>query len=432
MRISTQQQYLQSIDNMQQGQVKLGHLQQQVSTGKRLVNPSDDPVAAAQVVKLERELAKTEKYDDNINVTRRRLELEETILSDINIAVDRMRELTIQAGNGVLGDQDRGSIGNELHQLTDYVAGLMNTRDAEGEYLFAGSKGLTKPYVESANGRYEYAGDDGQRVIQVGNELFVPSNDSGQFLFESVEGPLQVNLTGQAVYNADLASAEPFMRNIEFADVDAEESFKLATQGLGDLTLSVTEPAAGAFVYSLVDSGGNPVNDKNGDPITDIAAGDLSTTPLAVNILGMQFDLNAPDLAAIPAANEITLNVYSEKKNILDVAIELADVLAQPVSGTESRTALNEAVANGISQFKEGAERILEATSTLGSRLKTLENITSSNLDFKLITETTLSTLVDASMDEVISQFKLQEASLQAAQATFARVSALSLFNYIN
>lgn len=432
MRISTQQQYLQSIDNMQQGQVKLSHLQQQISTGKKLVNPSDDPVAAAQVVKLERELAQNNKYDENINITQRRLELEETILSDINIAVDRMRELTIQAGNGILGDQDRSSIGNELYQLTDYVAGLMNTRDSEGEYLFAGSKGLTKPYVESANGRYEYAGDDGQRVIQVGSELFVPSNDSGQYLFESVDGPLQVNLTGQAVYNANLLSTpqtEPFMRNVGFADSGAEEKFRSATQGLGDLTLSVTEPTPGAFAYSLVDSGGNPVINENGDPITDIPAGDLSTTPLAVNVFGMQFDLHAP---ADPAANTVTINVFSEKKNILDVAVELADVLVKPIDGAEDRAALNEAVASGLTQFEQGAERMLEATSVLGSRLKTLENVTSSNLDFKLLTETTLSTLVDASMDEVISQFKLQEASLQAAQATFARVSSLSLFNYIN
>ncbi|MDX2421371.1 MAG: flagellar hook-associated protein FlgL, partial [Amphritea sp.] len=165
MRISTQQQYLKAADNMQQSQVKLANLQEQITTGKKLVNPSDDPVAAAQVIKLERELAQSEKYEDNIDVTERRLELEDTILSDINIAVDRMRELAVQAGNGVLGDQDRASISSELYQLTDYVAGLMNTQDSEGEYLFAGSKGSTQPYVASGDGSYEYMGDDGQRMI---------------------------------------------------------------------------------------------------------------------------------------------------------------------------------------------------------------------------------------------------------------------------
>jgi flagellar hook-associated protein 3 FlgL len=336
-----------------------------------------------------------------------------------------MRELTVQAGNGTLGDQDRASIGNELYQLKDYVAGLMNTKDSQGEYLFAGSKGLTKPYIESGDGSYSFTGDDGQRVIQVGSDLFVPSNDSGQYLFESIEGPLQVNLTGQAVYNADLASTDPFMRNVAFANTGAEDQFKLATQGLGDLTISVTEASPGAFVYSIEDSGGNPVIDENGDPI----AGDLSTTPLAVNLFGMQFDLHEP---TGPAPHKITINTYTETKNILDVAVELADVLVKPVKGTDGQAALNKAIASGLTQFEEGAERMLQATSVLGSRLKTLENVSSSNLDFQLLTKTTLSSLVDADLAQVISEFKLQEATLQASQATFARVSSLSLFNYIN
>ena len=432
MRISTQQQYLQSVQSMQKNQTRLAELYEQMSSGKRVVRPSDDPVAAAQAIKLDRELAQSKKYDENINVTQRRLDLEETILSDINVAVDRMRELTVQAGNGTLGDQDRAGIGDEIYQLKEYVAGLMNTKDSQGEYLFSGSKGLTKPYVESGEGRYNYTGDDGQRVIQVGSELFVPSNDSGKYLFESIEGPLQVNLTGQAVYNAGLASTpqtEPFMRNVGFADAGAEDRFKLATQGLGDLKISVTETTPGAYVYSIVDSGDNPVIDENGDPMTNIPAGDLSTTPLSVNVFGMAFELHAP---ADPAANEITINTYAETKNILDVAVELADVLRTPVKGDEGRAALNDAIAAGLSQFEEGAERMLEATSVLGSRLKTLENVKSSNLDFQLLTKTTLSALVDANATEVITEFKLQETILEASQATFARLSNLSLFNYIN
>ena len=58
--------------------------------------------------------------------------------------------------------------------------------------------------------------------------------------------------------------------------------------------------------------------------------------------------------------------------------------------------------------------------------------MSSSNLDFKLFTESAISSLVDADLASAISLFKLEEATLSAAQATFGRVSALSLFNYIN
>jgi flagellar hook-associated protein 3 FlgL len=421
MRISTQQQYFKSIDQMQSGQAKLAGLQEQISTGKKLNTPSDDPVAAAQVLKLELELAQYKKFDDNINVTERRLELEETILNGVNTATDRMRELTLQAGNGTLSDQDRKTTSNELKELTSYVASLMNTQDAQGEYLFSGSQGGTQPYVLE-NGRYEYQGDDGQRQIQVGSALYMPSNDSGQYLFEAADDGLSVQLTGQAVfdYETGATATEPFVRNATFPDVDAEAKFQEATKGLGALTIAVTEDPLmpGTYNYQMKDSGGNAIV-----PLTPFTPGET------LDFNGISFELYAPtDLTQ----NEITLNVSAEKSNILDVAMNLADVLAMPVTTDEERSALNEAVTKGINQFAQVAERNIEARTTLGSRLSTLEQVSGSNLDFKLSTETAISQLVDADLASVISQFKLAEVTLEAAQATFGRISSLSLFNYIN
>lgn len=424
MRISTQQQYFKSIDQMQNSQSKLADLQNQISTGKKLQTPSDDPVAAAQVVKLERELAQYEKYDDNINVTQRRLELEDSILDDINIATDRMREITLQAGNGTLNDQGREAVANELKQLSGYVAGLMNTKDSQGEYLFAGSQGATTPYVLEG-GRYEYQGDDGQRQIQVGAALYMPSNDSGSYLFEAVDDELSVALSG-----ASVASNSAFVDSATFANETEEARFSAAAQmaGWGDLTVRTTETAplpSGVFTFDVLDSGGNVVEDQFGDVVT----GDFLVNPVSVNIHGMDIVLHEPTAAE---AGDIVLTVSSEKKNILDVAMDLADVLAEPVLSDEDRTVLNEAVAKGIDQFKQAAERNIEARTTLGSRLGTLEQISGSNLDFELFTKSALSRLEDADLASVISQFKLQEVTLEASQATFGRVSSLSLFNYIN
>ena len=444
MRISTQQQYFKSIDQMQNSQSKLAGLQDQVSTGKKLQTPSDDPVAAAQVVKLERELSQYEKYDDNINVTERRLALEETILDDVNIALNRMRELTLSAANGTLQDQDRKSIANELSQLTGYVAGLMNTQDSQGEYLFSGSQGSTKPYILE-NGRYAYQGDDGQRQIQVGSELFMPSNDSGAYLFESVDDRLDVAFTGLTVQNSvpfvALEQAPPLNA---FESAEDEVAFKEATQGLGDL---VIEYMPGSGTFDVKDSGGNQL-------MTGLSAGEN-------NLYGLKVDLSAPAQPSAPIApdplsptyaddllvydaavivydkevadtNSITLTASSEKKNILDVAMDLAEGLNKPVSIQAERDELSELVATSLDQFKQASDRNSEVVATLGSRLNSLEFMSSSNLDFKLFTESAISSLVDADLASVISQFKLEEATLSAAQATFGRVSSLSLFNYIN
>lgn len=432
MRISTQQQFLRSIDDMQRSQSRIADLQDQISTGKRLRNPSDDPVGAAQVVKLERELSQYNKYDDNINVTTRRLEQEDSILDSINIATDRMRELTIKAGSDTINDADRSTIAQELDQLVTYVAGLMNTQDAQGEYLFAGNKGGDAPYVKQGDGSYEYVGDDGQRLIQVGSDLFVPSNDSGEALFESIDGPLQTKLSGQAVFNAaqQVPPVEPFVRTTEFATLAAENTFKEATKGLGELTIRVTEPTPDNFEYSVFDSSGAPVKDASGNDIANIAVGDIAATPAQINIHGLSLELHEP--ADIASANEIKLSATPEKMNVMDAATALSNVLSQPIENEQMRTERNEAVARALEQFKMSADKTTESQTVVGSRLKTLENVSSSNLDFKLFTQTAISSIEDADMSKVISEFTLEQTTLQAAQATFGRVSSLSLFNYIN
>lgn len=420
MRISTQQQYLNSIDNMQRSQSNLSRLNDQITTGKKLLKPSDDPVAAAQVVKLERELAQYEKFDDNINVTQRRLELEETILDDINTAIDRMRELGLRAGNGTLTDADRGTIATELLTLTEYVAGLMNTQDAQGEYLFAGSKGGTRPYESLQNMRYDYRGDDGQRLIQVSPDLFVPSNDSGKYLFEAVDDQLSVDLTGEAVANGDVFITIPpagALYTSDFPTDIAEENFLEATKGLGDLTLTVTEPTPGNYEYQITDSGGAVV-----------VANTAFTPGDSIDFNGLQFDLAAP---ANMLENSIRLTTSAEKKNILDVAVDLAEALQQPTGDPAAQLALSEAVATSLTQFTEAQERNVEARAALGARLSSLEKIRDSNQDFELFTKSALSSLVDADMAEAASLFKMQKATLEASQITFSQISQLSLFNFI-
>jgi flagellar hook-associated protein 3 FlgL len=419
MRIGTQQQYLKSIDNMQQNQTRLAELQEQSSSGKRLQTPSDDPVAAAQLVKLERELAQYEKFEDNINVTQRRLEMEESILDGVYSATTRLKELTIYAGNGTLSSADRETIAQEVDELTEYVAGLMNTQDSLGEFLFAGSKGGTQPYEQLADGTYQYNGDDGQRNIQVGTQLYVASNDSGSYLFESVEGRLQANLTGESV-----AAGNSFMTipsasaeyTSDFESIDEEERFKEATKGLGDLTVTVNNDGAGALTYSIADSAGNVVV-----PATSYNDGDT------VEFNGLQFDLAGLPTTGSAEQSELTLSVEPERMNILDVAQNLSNTLR-----TESGETLTESLALTLDYFEQSGDRVLEATATLGTRLSSIEQITSTNDDFKLFTQTAISQLEDADLAEVLSLYALEETTMQASQAVFGRVSQLSLFDYIN
>ncbi|MCJ8300330.1 MAG: flagellar hook-associated protein FlgL [Pseudomonadales bacterium] len=420
MRITTAHQFSTSIDNMQRSNVSIDKLQQQISSGKRVLKPSDDPVAAAQILKLERELAQYEKYDINIKVTDRRLTLQETIMGSMRTSLNRIKELVIQGSTGTLTDSDRASVANNLRVETDFMASLMNTQDSQGEYIFAGSKGNVKPYQQQPDGSYVYQGDDGQRKIQVSNDLFIPSNDSGQYLFEAVADDLVTQVKGAFV----TLGSTPVVSAITFADQAAQDSFTAATKGLGDLTVVVD---AGGTTYSITDSSGSPVKDAAGVDITNIAYPAVGTK---VDLFGMEFDLLAPPGATLAERTNV-LHTQPEQKNILDIVQDYATALERPQTTQQIRDDFAAATTKVFGQWDQASERNIESVTRLGSRLSFMENVQANNLDFTLFAQISLSSIQDLDMPEAISKFKLEEIVLQASQAVFGRVSALTLFDHI-
>jgi flagellar hook-associated protein 3 FlgL len=101
-------------------------------------------------------------------------------------ALQRVRELTIQALNDTNSAADRAAIAAEVRQLADEVIGLANRKDGNGQFMFAGFQVLTQPFSETAPGVFTYAGDQGQRQIQIGSARQIADGDSGQAVFMDI------------------------------------------------------------------------------------------------------------------------------------------------------------------------------------------------------------------------------------------------------
>ncbi len=184
MRISTSQIHQSAVRSLLEQQAALSKTQQQVSSGKRILVPSDDPAAAAELLGLDQSSRITSQYQDNITAARQRLNLEESTLGSITDILTRIRELAVQGSNSTLTNVDRGAIGVEVEQNLNELFDLANTRDASGEYLFAGMQSRTQPFSADADGNYSYNGDQGQRFIQIGPTRQVASNDAGSEVFQ--------------------------------------------------------------------------------------------------------------------------------------------------------------------------------------------------------------------------------------------------------
>lgn len=539
MRISTGQIFSNANRNMMENQTSLLDTQGKLSSGKKFSSLAEDPVGASRVVGLKRELAQLDMFQSNIDASRRRLELEDATFGDLNIAMDRMRELSLQARNNTNTDADRQAMAHELEQLVEYSAGLMNTRDAKGEYIFSGSKGTTQTYLKQDD-RYVYQGDSSARSIQVSSALYTQSTDAGRDLFESINLDPELSVTGE------MAGA------ITGYEVTDPERYASLMRSTGDLELRVTVGTDGAvppavpapeYRYSLLDSAGQPVPmapPNNSTLVQDIVFDptDPDARQVTLNLSGISIDLTLPDNtfvddtaasvtgegeayfvdtagnpaladsqaftdlirdngpltvqvsydpAAILPANPYTYSVqdaagnpvtvtadsdatddiielngwsvqmqggadaYStdftldieppqaarlrfeqSPSNVLNAVMETVEALREPVQGDQQALTLqNERIDQALNEIKTAQERIGESTSKVGSRLRTLENAEFTNIDFKLMTEGTLSAVQDLDYAEASTELAKRQLALEAAYASFAKIQDLSLFNYI-
>ena len=191
MRISTLNVERAGIDSILNQQAKLSNTQQQVASGKRIVNPSDDPADATRILDLKKTQARTEQYQDNITLAENRLSREESALDSVVDVLQRVRELAIQGLNGTQGSSNRTSLAGEIRSRLDELLGIANSQDASGEYLFSGFQTHTKPFDGDpflANGAtFRYNGDEGQRASQISSTRQIDTNDPGSEIFMGVD-----------------------------------------------------------------------------------------------------------------------------------------------------------------------------------------------------------------------------------------------------
>jgi flagellar hook-associated protein 3 FlgL len=169
-------------------------LQQQVSSGKRINEPSDDPISAQQALDLKGFMASTDQYSRNIQTGTSWLSQMDSSMSDMNNVLIRAKELATQMSNGTYTANDRQAAANEVVQLRDQMISLGNTQIA-GKYIFGGFVSDQAPFVTTdgvpAPGDItgDFKGTDDQVKIQIGQDSFTAINYSGGKLLRGGSPP---------------------------------------------------------------------------------------------------------------------------------------------------------------------------------------------------------------------------------------------------
>lgn len=208
MRVSTSQIYSIATLGISQAQTAVTKTQEQMATGKRVLSPADDPVAATTILQLNQELARTEQYKKNIDVAENSLNLEETNLQTVVDLVHRIREIAVSAGNtAVFTAKDYDALAAEVDTRINELLNLQNTRNASGQYIFAGYQSGRKPFEGDGGGNFSYLGDEGQLRLQASASVSVAVSDSGKKLFVDIPSSHNTFITSASSANKSLPPA---------------------------------------------------------------------------------------------------------------------------------------------------------------------------------------------------------------------------------
>lgn len=186
MTVSTSLLFSRGVSLMANAQAELAKTQEQLSTGKQVVRPSDSPDQATQISRLKTTMTQLDSYRSNLQTTLDRLAVEESYVGGASDVLIRMRELAIRATNGSLNATDRLAIAMEVDQLTDELANLANAADSDGKFLFGGSRNASPPYQKDEDGIYRYKGDIFQTQIDYTSQRRGAVNRSGLEIFKPV------------------------------------------------------------------------------------------------------------------------------------------------------------------------------------------------------------------------------------------------------
>jgi len=397
VRISTPGLYQNALTAMLDQQSRLAKTQNQVATGKRVQTPADDPVAAVHIMQLQRAQAESDQYQKNSDSVTTRLNLEEQGLADTTTLLQRVRELTVEAGNvGTMSDSDRQSLVAELQARSQELMDIANRKDANGEYLFSGFASLTQPF--SRSGTVSYAGDQGVRQIQVSPSQKIADSDTGDQVFQNITQGNGTFTTSAGIGNTGTAS------------IDVGTVVNAAAWVPDNYTITFVS----ASDYQITDSASN------------VVASGTAAPGSAISFNGVQVTLTGT-----PAVGDSFAVSKSGKEDIFSTLDKLIATLQRPASTAAGKAQMSTAIGGALQQLDQADTHIENVRAGVGARLSLLDDASSTRDATNVDLQSTLSNLQDLDYASALTKLQQQLVGLQAAQQSYSKISQLSLFSYL-
>lgn len=415
-RLGSANTYDLAMSNISNRQSALSNLQENLTSGKKVVRASDDPTGAAQAERALTRISRIATDQRALESQRNSIAQAESTLGDVTDALQNFRELVVSAGNGVHTAADRKTIAGQLSGLRDQIFALANRLDTNGQPLFSALGSALAPFVgpQSTAPDYTFNGLPGQSATSEVAIPFALDGDSAFMLQSTRDGVYNVSMgsasstlkTGSVVLNSPPVA--PFI----VPDKSYTISFSSVTAVAGNTTAN----------YDILDSTGANLLDSAGTPVTGSKTYATGQSFTVTEMPGLTLSITGTPVAAETIKVDSSPSLFS----VLDNAIR---DLGNP---SASSTSASQAVAQALKNIDVSMGRVSAVRGQAGDLLNRADRISSNQEARSIQLEGDRSRAEDLDMVKGISDFQKQQTGYQAALQSYAQVQKLSLFTYLS
>ena len=413
--------YDKALQNISTRQNTLAELQENLTSGKKVLRTSDDPTNAALAERALTRINRVAADQRALEAQRNAIATAENTLGEVVDRLQEFRELVVQAGNGSYTAAERNIVGKQLASLREHIINLANRNDSNGMPIFAGLGSELQPFKgpDALPQDYTFKGLPGQTASTVNSIPYALDGESA-FMFQPArDGIYNVTLadiSGSGGITPPRALSSTIVSTTDAAQVNGS-SYQLeitsvlpgGAPGTNTLTYKITETTAAGIALP---------------PSADIVVPDYAADkPANFTVTGMQ-GLSVT-IKGTPATGD-TIKVTPRPSIFSSLDDAIRDI-GNAVNPNNS----NQAVIQALNAIDAGLNRVMAVRGQAGELLNRADRITESNGKLKSELEANRSRAEDLDMAKGISDFQNQQPGYQAALQSYAQVQKLSLFEYI-
>ncbi|HEM7927915.1 TPA: flagellar hook-associated protein FlgL [Citrobacter farmeri] len=308
MRVTAQQSYVSMNQSFNKLSSDLSHVVTEMATGKSILLPSDDPIAATRITQINRQQSAIEQYQSNIDSASAGMSQQESILDGVNNSLLAVRDDLLQAANGTNTADSLNSLGQDIQSLTQSMVAALNYQDEDGHYVFGGTINDQPPIVavddngDGVTDSYSYQGNSEHRETTVSNGVEVDTNVAVSDFFGSNLDVLNtLTSLSQELQDPSVDPADPQVQS------DIANAVDVVDQASDSLNSAIASLGETQNTMSMLSGAQTDISTSNAQLVSSLS--DLDYGPASITFTGLEMAMEAT-LKTYSQVSE--LNLFSE------------------------------------------------------------------------------------------------------------------------